>query len=214
MREPAVIVPFKAAEQKSRLSGVLDPSERRRLSLLMLKSVLAAVKKAGLGASCYVVSSDRSALAMVREAGGKAVFEAGDRGVNEAVALGMKRTRSRLCMIIPADLPLLGAADLELSTRLMDMRADVVISPSRQMDGTNLLLFSRDKPVPLSYDRNSFWNHLGSCSRLGYSVAVYTGRGAVFDVDTAGDLRLLAGMPKRTAAVEMARRAIRSWARS
>lgn len=192
----AVIIPFKAARQKSRLSGVLDASHRKRLSLLMLESVLAAVADAGLATACYLVSSDKDALGLAKRAGGTPVAETGDRGVNAAVSLGLRHVRAERYLVMPADLPMLTGSSLRDAMALSSQGAGIVISPSRQMDGTNLLLFPARNRVPLSYDRNSFWNHLEASARLGYSVGVYTGAGAVFDIDTAEDLALLARMPK------------------
>ncbi len=189
----AVIVPFKAAKQKSRLAAALDDTQRRRLSILMLEAVLAAVGGAGLAPACHVVSSDDEALRLARTAGGTPFPESENRGVNAAVSLGMKHARASRYLVLPADLPLLTASDLTRAMALSKQGADIVLSPSRLMDGTNLLLFSRRNEVPLSYDSNSFWTHLGAAASLGYSAAVYTGCGAVLDIDTVEDLALLAG---------------------
>jgi len=204
MKTLAVIVPFKAAMQKSRLSGVLDPTQRRRLSLLMLENVLGAVARAGLMSACHVVSSDKEALGLADRAGGVPVIEARDRGVNAAVQLGMRRARARRYLVMPADLPVLTDSDLRQAMTLNSQGADVVISPSHQFDGTNLLLFSAEKRFHLSYDKNSFWNHLGTSAQLGCSVAVYTGLGAVLDIDTVEDLAALARLPSAKRAVRFA----------
>jgi len=201
----AVIVPFKSAKQKSRLAGTLDATQRKLFSIVMLEAVLSAIEHAGLAPACHVVSSDEEALGVARNAGGTAVFEGGNRGVNAAVSLGMRRARANRYLILPADLPLLSSSDLKQVMALAAQGADMVISPSRLMDGTNLLLFADGREVPLSYDSNSFWGHLGAAASLGYSVAVYTGRGVVLDIDTVADLTLLAGLWRGGRAAAFAR---------
>jgi len=203
-----VIIPFKAARRKSRLLGTLNPGQREKLSLLMLESVLAAVAGAGLARTCHVVTSDEPALELARRAGGAPVAEKENSGVNAAVSLGMRRVGARRYLILPADLPLLTASDIERAVALTSLSADVVISPSRHLDGTNLLLFSGDRRVPLSYDRNSFWDHISSAARMGCSLAVYTGKGALFDVDTPDDLEVLAGLQISNRTVSFARKVL------
>jgi len=208
MKSPTVIIPFKAARKKSRLAGALGDSDRRRLSTLMLASVLSAVGRAGLSSGCLVVTSDRGAMAAAEKAGAGVVTEERDQGVNAAVSLGMARSRASMILVVPADLPLLTARDLKEALRLKSSGADVVVSPSRHMDGTNLLLMPSAAPIPLSYDRNSFWNHLGSAASSGFTAAVYTGPGTVLDIDTAEDLELLARSRGGGEPREFARRAM------
>lgn len=176
--------------------------------MLMLRSVLEAVVRSGLGPSCYLVSPDEEALAVARKAGGTPVMERKNRGVNAAVYLGIKQASASQYMVLPADLPLLRAANIREVVRLKSRGVDVVISPSRHLNGTNVLLFSKSKMIPLRYDRNSFWSHLGEAARMGYVTAVYSGEGSVFDVDTRDDLHDLARFRRKTAAVMLARGAI------
>jgi 2-phospho-L-lactate guanylyltransferase len=209
-----VIIPFKAGSHKSRLSGALSPAQRHQLSILMLKGVLAAVAGAGLTSSCCLVSSDSAALGLAREAGAKAIKEAQNRGVNSAVSLGMRVSGASQYLVLPADLPLLGAMDICRAMKLKSKPADVVISPSGHLDGTNLLFLSGDRRITLSYDDESFWKHLGDAARRGYTVAVYTGRGVVFDVDTLDDLSAMAKLPINSQAVVFARKALKRRASS
>jgi 2-phospho-L-lactate guanylyltransferase len=174
----------------------------------MLGEVLGAVAGTGLGESCYVVTSDLEALEVARSWGMIPVREGVDGGVNAAVRKGMRSTSEPELMVIPADLPLLSCSELEQAAALKSEGADVVISPSQALDGTNLLLFSRTAAVRLSYDVNSFWSHLEDAAKKDYSLAVYTGKGVIFDVDSASDLRRLAGANANTHSVAFAREAL------
>lgn len=209
MNKTAILIPFKADRRKSRLSQVLNPNQRSRLAELMLAEVLGVFREAGLLSRCHVVSSDGKVLALARRLGALTIAERQDEGVNAAVDTGVRTLgKGRDFMVVPSDLPLL-ASD-EVKTALALKRGfDCVISPSRLFDGTNLLIFSgRDAPV-LSYDSDSFWNHVRVAARKGLSLAVYCGEGVLFDVDTLKDLRALSHTGKRIPSVEFAKEALK-----
>jgi 2-phospho-L-lactate guanylyltransferase len=206
-----VIVPFKGADTKTRLSPVLDQAQRRQLSFLMLREVLGALAEAGLANSCELVSSDREALGLALEMGARPVRERANRGVNAAVLTGIRSAKSDDFLVIPADLPFLKAWEIRAAVGLKSQSADVVLSPSNSFDGTNLLIFSRGGRPTLSYDRNSFWNHLASIAKKGLSVAVYTGGGVMFDVDTVDDLKRLARSQTHSRPVAFAKKALEKW---
>jgi 2-phospho-L-lactate guanylyltransferase len=214
MRELAVIIPFKGETPKSRLSGVLSPAERANLSYMMLEDVLNAVVEAGMISSCYVVSSDRIALALAEKVEAKTIKEEKSTGVDAAVRLGIEFSKTGRPMIIPADIPSISASEIREALSLDSENADVVLSPSRAFDGTNLLLFSEENPVELSYDRDSFWNHLRAAARRSAKVAVYTGRGVILDIDTDEDLRTLAELEINIPSADFARKVFRNRPRS
>ena len=207
MNRTAVLIPFKANRRKSRLSEVLDAGQRSRLTELMLADVLRVFGKAGLLSRCYVISSDIRALTLARGLGALAISEPRDEGVNAAVRAGVRTLgRSRDFMVVPSDLPLL--APYEVRAALTLKRGfDCVISPSRSFDGTNMLVFSGRNSPALSYDSNSFWNHVNGTARKGLSLAVYCGEGVLFDVDTSEDLGLLSRARKRIPSAEFAEEA-------
>jgi len=210
---PGVIIPFKGVTQKSRLSDAMGPKERRSFALAMLRGVLRATKDAGLSSGCMVVSSDDLALKEAARAGAKGVREGENKGVNQAVALGMKSGNALEFMVIPADLPLLTRGDLRAALELAGAGFDVVIAPSRTFDGTNLLWMRRGRGFPLSFDNDSFWNHLRSAAERRLRVVVSSRPGFRFDVDTVADLRELADQPPRIASSSLAREVLRGRAR-
>lgn len=205
MKEPAVVIPFKASGAKSRLSRMATEQQREAIALAMLKSVLGVLGTARLIGSSYVVSADTRALSLASKAGATPVPESADKGVNEAVAVGMRAAAGfKNILVLPSDLPLVSRAELRSLVDLKDNGVDVVIAPSRAFDGTNALLFTRSDGLPLRYDTDSFWGHLEGAGKLGLSAAVSTSKGLAFDVDSPGDLRSLAksssdGQPSRLA---------------
>jgi 2-phospho-L-lactate/phosphoenolpyruvate guanylyltransferase len=205
-----VIVPVKSAGKKSRLTGVLDGEEREEFVRLMLIEVLRELKSAGLILSSRVVSPDKGILEIAERAGAQVVAEKAASGFDRAVARGVRGVRGRPdVLVIPADLPLLRAAEL---THLLEVRSDgfdVAMAPSRAFDGTNAMLFSLSAPVPLSYDDDSFRNHLSGAARRGLSVRVCTKPGLTFDVDSPSDLEALARSGSKRPSARFARRVMR-----
>ncbi len=127
--------------------------------------------------------------------------------MNSAVTRGAKAIHLHgPVLVIPSDLPLLGADDIREVTGLRVAGMDVVISPSRGFDGTNALAFSPSSGLQLSYDNDSFWNHLASAAREGLRTAVTCRPGLMFDVDSPEDFRRLARSGQAKPAVEFARR--------
>jgi 2-phospho-L-lactate guanylyltransferase len=171
----------------------------------MLLDVLDAIGKAGMLRRCFVISSSRSTRRLARGAGARAVEEASDSGVNSAIEAGMTDVDTEDLMVVPSDLPLLKAAEIKKALHLRSAGAEVVIAPSMDFDGTNLLLITKSKPLALSFDRDSFWNHLEAAARKRYKVAVYSARGVRFDIDTVPHVRGLAKEKSPGRAVALAR---------
>ena len=187
---------------------MLSPTERTKLSYTMMEDVLHSGVEANLISSCFVVSSDGIALALAEKVGAMTVKETKTAGVNSAVRLGIERSKAGRFMILPADIPIISPPDIHAALSLDSDNADVVISPSRGFDGTNLLLFSKEKPVELSYDRNSFWNHLGMSAGRSVSVAVYNEPRVALDVDSEDDLITLAELEINIPSVNFAKRVL------
>jgi 2-phospho-L-lactate guanylyltransferase len=195
--------------RKSRLAGQLSGRERDELAKLLLSEVLGALRAARLLRSCRVVSPDRGMLDLAARAGARVVAEAKDAGVNSAVLAGLAEVNSLSdVLVIPADLPLLGPPELGHLIHAKSGGVDAVIAPSRGFDGTNALFFDGAHRFPLSYDDDSFWNHLAGAAGDGLSVRVCTDPGLTFDVDSPEDLRALALTPSKRPSAEFARRVL------
>jgi 2-phospho-L-lactate guanylyltransferase len=199
----------KSKGTKSRLTKELTPSERKAFTVLMLRDLLDVLKKGKVIKDCFVVSSDEAVLSIARDLGAGTIREEKDLGVNAAVNQGIKDTESENIMVIPSDLPFLVQSDIRRLLSLKSSGLELVMAPSIGFDGTNALLFSRTRPVTLSYDSNSFWAHLGSAGSKGLSVGVYTGPGVMFDVDSSEDLLALARSRAKRRSVSFAKKVLR-----
>jgi len=208
MKTPVILVPFKGERHKSRLSSVLGAEKRTKLAYLLLDGVLRSVAKAGLRSRCYVVSADPKAGTRAHRLGVQFVREPSASGVNGAVRLGVERLKGReTFVVIPSDLGLLSSSDIKRAIGFC-REASVVIAPSSSFNGTNLLLFPKRMAPLLSYDDNSFWNHLAAAAKLGLRTVVLTQRGLVFDVDTPADAEELVRLRVNTAAARFLRKSL------
>ena len=199
---------MKSSGGKSRLSGFLSQAQRDEFSRLLLEDVLGTVAEAGLAQSCFVVSSDRNILDLAASHGTLGVPEEGDSGVNDAVEAGARASGADMILVLPSDLPLLTPADVGAIIGLGAGGMDVVITPSVAFDGTNALLYPAAAGLRLSYDRNSFWNHLASAASSGLSVGVSTRPGVMLDIDSPDDFRGLASSGSERRAARFSRRVV------
>jgi 2-phospho-L-lactate guanylyltransferase len=206
----AVVVPVKGKNHKTRLASLMPPDQREDFSLLLLADLLRVILKAKIGADTFVVSSSARMLRLGQSQGAAPIREESDVGVNGAVARALSAIKGYgSFMVLPADLPLLQPSDLERATALLRTGFDVVLSPSERFNGTNLLLASTATRLRLSYDRDSFWNHLCRASRLELRVAVYATSGVLLDVDTPDDVRRIAETRIRRRSISFLRRMVR-----
>ncbi|HXW38032.1 MAG TPA: 2-phospho-L-lactate guanylyltransferase [Nitrososphaerales archaeon] len=207
MRRFAVIIPVKGKNHKSRLAKWLGVDEREELARLLLADLIRPLRASGLLRQAYVVSSSQEMISVAEAQGGQGIVESGDRGFNSAVELGMEELKDfEEFLILPSDLPLLTRADLRAAVAMRESGIHTVISPSLAFDGTNLLSYSRDKPLQLSYDDDSFWNHVSNAGKAGLSMSVYTSRGVMTDVDSEGDVARLLRLSVNRESIDFLRR--------
>lgn len=188
------VIPVKSLEKgKRRLSPILSESQRRRLTLCMLKDVLSVVLKFRGLEGAVVVSSDVEILSLAERLGAVSLAEKGDEGVNRAVSKGIEYCLNRGAsagLILPADIPLLSRMDLETIEALGLKTPSVTIAPSLRFDGTNALLLNPPDAIQTSYDADSFQSHFKAGGTRGLKVKVYLSARVMLDLDLPEDLNL------------------------
>lgn len=210
MNRIALVVPVKGSNPKARLSSILGPKERKQLQVAMLEDTLHAIARAKKSVHTFVVTSDPEILKFAGRYGVGGVQEEGDAGVNEAVG----RAISRLSgydgwLILPADLPLLTATDIKNVFTLHRMGSPIIISPSEDYSGTNLLLMTRKRRIELHYDDDSYNNHVREAIATGARTAVYYSENVSFDVDHAGDVHRYFSFGRRNSTMNFLERTLR-----
>ena len=206
-----VVIPFKAAGHKSRLERRLGKIGARCFALCLLEDLLDVMKGAGPGQETALVTSDPEAERVGASRGILVVKEREDGGVDSAVRAALSTAGAEdVVLVLPSDLPYLTLGDVHAAAG-MAAEGFTVICPSSEFNGTNALTLRRIDSGILSYDKDSFWNHLGNASKAGLRVAVITGRGLMFDVDTEGDFARLAGSGLVSRSANMAKQEVSKW---
>ena len=188
------LLPLKDLVQaKTRLSGLLSPSERRALAQAMAEDVLSMLASHSRVASVTLVSDDPSAHLLADRYGLVLLEERklGVRGLNavlEAATNAIVPANEDVILVLHGDIPLFSACELD---RVLDCLAQdraLVIGADRHGQGTNLLAFAAP-------DRPTYRFGSDSCARhrdaAGQRVQVLNLPGLGLDVDEPADLALL-----------------------
>jgi 2-phospho-L-lactate/phosphoenolpyruvate guanylyltransferase len=188
------LVPVKDLTQaKVRLSPLLSPAERYALARAMLDDVLAAVRQASTVERIALVTTDPHALSLAAQWGFEMIDEGAGRGETGAVELAVKVCRERgasALVVLPSDIPLLTAADVEVVWQY-SQRHDIVIVPSWDSRGTNAVLLRPPDALQLRFGSWSFFPHVKQAKRKGLSYKVVRLPRVALDVDTPEDLARL-----------------------
>jgi 2-phospho-L-lactate/phosphoenolpyruvate guanylyltransferase len=185
---------------KRRLAGLLDESERKRLSMTMFGVVLGAVVELEGLDTVMVVSpspdfgawSDKARVIMVSDPPppGDAGTESGLNAAVQAAQRFATREGADRLLIVPADLPLLTPADLTAMLKAGE-DASVVIAPDRSRQGTNALLLTPPDAITPSFGQGSYFEHRRLAEAAGLSLAIVEQGGLLLDLDTPADVALL-----------------------
>src|SRR5262249_7434072 len=169
------LVPVKNLTQaKVRLSPLLSPGERHILAAAMLEDVLAAVRQASTVDRIALVTTDPYALSLAAQWGFEVVDEGSARGETGAVELAVKVCQERgasALAVIPGDIPLLTAADVDVVLQY-GRQYDIVIVPSWDSRGTNALLLRPPDALQMRFGSWSFFPHVKQANRKGLSYKV------------------------------------------
>ena len=188
------LVPVKELSQaKERLAPLLSPDERQTLAVAMLDDVLSALEQASGLERIALVTRDAHATSLAVERGFEVIDEGSGQGLTNAVEKGVRACRDRgasSLAVIPGDIPLLTAADID---SVMDhgARHDVVIVPSWDSRGTNTVLLEPPDVLPLRFSSWSFFPHVKAAKQARLSYKVLRLPRVALDIDTPEDLERL-----------------------
>ena len=186
------IVPVKPLNRaKSRLVGELEPEQREQLATGLLKRTLRTLVPIPKITGVLVISRDTKALAIARDLGAQTLQESGAPELNSALYRATHALRgwgADVALVVPEDIPLLAAEDVESVLNLGRYSNTVVIAPDRHRHGTNLLLVRPPGVIPYSFGVNSFAEHQRLAAEAGATVHVYSSERTSLDLDTPVDL--------------------------
>jgi len=203
-----ILVPIKdTATAKQRLAGVLDQAARTELARAMLHDVLTALHNWEKRPAVGIVTSDSYATKLAAEYGFEVIPDPDNPGETGAIEMA-----TRVCvergvaetLVIPADIPLIQASELEEILRQAPLEGSVLV-PAGDGRGTNAALRRPADLFPLKFGNDSFRPHHAAAQATGKPCVVLQLPGIAVDVDNPADLLQLIALPGETRAQRLAR---------
>lgn len=186
---------------KSRLACALPPGGRQALQRAMLTDMLNALSRTRTLEGIAVISGDRCSGETARRHGAIFIREMPETGnLNRAIEIGVRQLQlagASIIAVIPADLPLIDAAEIDRAVREAARLNARVVVPDRHGEGTNALVFPAGLAPQFEFGPGSFQRHL---SREGTVPAVAMElRSLALDLDTPEDISRFHGMDSSAA---------------
>lgn len=191
------IIPLKdLVEAKSRLSGLLRPSERRSLAQAMVEDVLSTLVRHAQISTVTLVSDDPSSALLANNYGIEHMPESelGCRGLNPVIARVSRLLSERNdqpIVVLHGDLPCLNGEDISAALKVLAENNGLVIGCDRHGVGTNLLAFNTIHEPEFAFGVGSCARHRVWAEEKGIPVHILQRAGIGLDIDEPEDLGLL-----------------------
>jgi 2-phospho-L-lactate guanylyltransferase len=202
-----ILIPVKnLANAKQRLSAVLDQATRTELAHAMLVDVVLAVS--GCDVEVALVTSDPFALHVAAHGGLEIIRDTSNRSETDAIEMATWVCEERgieSTLVIPADVPLIEAADIQMIYEHAPARGSVLV-PAADNRGTNAVLRRPAALFPLRFGNDSFVPHRAAAEATNNPCVVLALPRIALDIDNPEDLRLLAHAPGEKRSQVLARR--------
>jgi 2-phospho-L-lactate guanylyltransferase len=204
-----ILVPVKnLSGAKQRLASLLDQPSRTALAQAMLHDVLSSLAAWNHRPPVAVVSSDPFAVELARQYKFEIIPDPENPGETGAIEMATRICVERAVantLIIPADIPLMQAWELEEILKQAPAEGSVLV-PAADGRGTNAAYRSPAALFPLRFGNDSFKPHLSAAKATGKPCVVLNLPGIAIDVDRPEDLQHLLSLPGETRAQELARK--------
>lgn len=186
-----ILVPVKnLSGAKQRLAAVLDQPARTALAQAMLRDVLAAIASWARRPACAIVTSDPFAIDLAKKYAFEVIPDPANPGETGAIEMATQLCAARgvqSTLVIPADIPLIEARELEqVFSQAPD--AGSVLVPAADGRGTNAAFRRPANLFPLRFGNDSFRPHLAAAQATGKPCKVLQLPGIALDVDNPADL--------------------------
>lgn len=205
-----ILVPVKDLSQaKQRLAPLLDQSSRTELACAMLFDVLETLGNWKSRPEVAVVTSDFFAVDLARRFDFEVIPDHANRSETDAIEMATEVCRSRgldSTLVIPGDIPLVRAWELETILRLAPQEGSVLV-PAADGRGTNAAWRRPADLFPLRFGNDSFKPHLAAAKATQKPCVVLPLSGIGLDIDNPSDLRQLAAAGGQT----RSQRLVRQW---
>lgn len=182
-----IVLPVKSlSETKSRLAPVLSPLERGALTLAMLEDVMDVTQELG-GWTTWVISPDEAVLEIALSRSAHAIREERPplgNAIRQAEEEALGRRADAFAVLLP-DTPLVTT---EALTRALHTLGPVVVAPSTDDGGTNLLVRRPPSVIGARFGTDSYRKHLEAAALADLPTAIVDSPELAFDLDLPGDI--------------------------
>jgi 2-phospho-L-lactate guanylyltransferase len=203
-----ILVPVKnLSAAKQRLAAILDQPSRTALAQAMLHDVLTTLHNWKNRPPVAIVSSDPYAIRRATEYAFEIIPDPENPGETGAIELATRVCVERgveSTLVIPADIPLIQASELEEILKQAPEEGSVLV-PAADGRGTNAAFRRPANLFPLRFGNDSFQPHHAAAQATGRPCVVLNLPGIAVDVDNPEDLQRLAALPGETRAQGLAR---------
>jgi 2-phospho-L-lactate/phosphoenolpyruvate guanylyltransferase len=191
----AALMPVKGFRNaKQRLTPLLSSAAREVLAEAMFCDVLRQVRAARGLAGTFVVTGDDKVAGIAKTAGAEIIRERAENGETSAVdfaRLELKHAGCEAVLILPGDMPLVCAADVEQILGQIPDGAGApfaLLVPSHDRKGTNALLLAPPDIIELRFGYDSFAFHMSRVAAQGLPIRFIENEHIGLDVDEPNDL--------------------------
>jgi len=203
-----ILVPVKSlANAKQRLASVLDQPTRTKLAQAMLFDVLETLGTWVSRPEVSIVTSDPFALELARRFEFRIIPDNANRSETDAIEMATRFCESGgvdSTLVIPGDIPLINASELEKILEAAPDQGSVLVPPADGR-GTNAAWRRPAGLFPLRFGNDSFKPHLTAAHATQKPCIVLSLPGIALDIDNPSDLRQLAEAPGETRTQRLAR---------
>ena len=210
-----ILVPVKnLSAAKQRLAAVLDQPSRTKLAQAMLEDVASAINEWKERRPVALVSSDLYAVELASKYRFEIIPDPSNPGETGAIEMATRvciERRAEFTLVIPADIPLIQAWELEEIMKHAPAQGSVLV-PAGDGRGTNAILRRPPALFPLRFGNDSFKPHHAAAQATGKPCVVLQLPGIAVDVDNPSDLQRLMSLPGETRAQKLVREFIRTGA--
>jgi 2-phospho-L-lactate guanylyltransferase len=204
-----ILIPVKnLSTAKQRLAPILDQPARTELAQAMLHDVVSALAPWTDRPPCALVTSDPFAIELAQRYDFEIIPDPANPGETGAIEMA-----TRICvergidstLVIPADIPLIQASELEQILQQAPVEGSV-LAPAADGRGTNAAFRRPANLFPLRFGNDSFKPHLAAARATGKPCIVLQLPSIAVDVDNPEDLQQLLSHPGETRTQSLLRR--------
>ena len=204
-----ILIPVKnLSSAKQRLASMLDQPARTELAQAMLHDVVSAIAGWTGRPPSALVTSDPFAIDLAKQYDFEIILDPANPGETGAIEMATLICVERgvdYTLIIPADIPLIQASELNQILANAPEEGTVLV-PAADGRGTNAAFRRPADLFPLRFGNDSFKPHLAAAQATGKPCEVLQLPGIALDVDNPSDLQDLLAADGETRAQSLVRR--------